>query len=239
MGADAWVDEFRVRGFAAFGQLLEPDEVAALREEYDRVFAEARRSERFRNLAAEGAEMLQIMQVCERSLPFRRLLYDARLLDRVEAVLGPNIMLFHDQALYKPARTGGPIFWHQDNAYWQCRPANLVSIWLTLDDVTRDNGAMQLIPGSHLRPAHHEASRDTAALLDSGGEVDEAEAVVVELPAGGAMLHHCQTLHHTAPNTTDRQRRAFAIHYMAPGTRGRDGEVIPVGFAHPMLRMAI
>jgi phytanoyl-CoA hydroxylase len=239
MGADAWVDEFRLRGFAAFGRLLEADEIAALREEYDRVFAEARESARFRNLAAEGAEMLQIMQVCERSLPFRRLLYEARLLDRVEAVLGPNIMLFHDQALYKPARTGGPIFWHQDNAYWQCRPANLVSVWLTLDDVTRENGAMQLIPGSHLRPARHEQSRGSAALLDSGGEVDEAEAVVVELPAGGAMLHHCQTLHHTAPNTTARQRRAFAIHYMAPGTRGRDGEVIRVGFAHPMLRMSI
>ena len=56
--------------------------------------------------------MLQIMQCCERSTHFRQLLYDGRILDIAEDLLGPNIQLFHDQALYKPARDGGSVFWH-------------------------------------------------------------------------------------------------------------------------------
>jgi ectoine hydroxylase-related dioxygenase (phytanoyl-CoA dioxygenase family) len=239
------IDFFALNGYVAYGPMLDAAEVAELREEYDRVFAEAERDGRFRNLSGDAGSgeapqrMLQIMQMCERSLPFRRLLYHPRILDAVQSLLGPNLMLFHDQALYKPARTGGPILWHQDNAYWRCAPANLVSCWLTLDDVDEANGAMQVIPGSHLRPVHHETSVVTNALLESNLEGREAEAHVVELPAGGCMFHHCQTLHHTAPNRTERPRRAFAIHFMPPGTRDRNGEILRVSFAHPMLRACL
>jgi ectoine hydroxylase-related dioxygenase (phytanoyl-CoA dioxygenase family) len=78
-------------------------------------------------------------------------------------------------------------------------------------------------------------------LEDDEIAVLRSKAVAIELPAGGAMIHHCQTLHYTAPNTTDRQRRAFAIHFMTPGTRrtrqDTDG-VIDVSFANPILRSA-
>jgi len=237
--------EFFMRnGYVACGKILADEEIEALRGEYDAVFAEARRSGSYRNLSISGSEdteggeaVYQIMQMCERNLAFRRLVYDTRILDHVEALLGPNIMLFHDQALFKPAHTGGPVHWHQDNAYWRCTPANLVSCWLTLDDVDEQNGAMQVIPGSHLAPAGHERSETSSALLQS--KVDGAGAEVIALPAGGAMLHHCQTLHYTAPNRTDRQRRAFAIHFMTPGTRSHGGEPMRVGFEPPMLRMRI
>ena len=158
--------------------------------------------------------------------------YDDRILDMVEDLIGPNIQLFHDQALFKPARHGGPALWHQDNAYWHCSPPNLVSCWLTLDDVDIHNGAMQFLPEEHERLA------DNSALLDLGDKVDSSKAVVVPLPAGGVTLHHCQTLHYTAPNVTDRQRRAFAIHFMNPGTRSlRD--IIWMWFEQPMLRMRV
>lgn len=237
----AQADFFFENGYLRLGKILEDAEIELLRREYDRVFAEVNA----RNLSVGGAEsgkaggkqMLQIMQVCERNIHFRKLLYDARILDCVQDLIGPNIMLFHDQALFKPARTGGAVFWHQDNAYWKCSPANLVSCWLTLDEAVKENGAMQVIPGSHLKPARHGATATSDVLMET--EVDEARAVVVELPAGGAMLHHCQTLHYTQPNETERQRRAFAIHFMNPGTRGADGKIIEVGLTHPMLRMRI
>jgi ectoine hydroxylase-related dioxygenase (phytanoyl-CoA dioxygenase family) len=184
--------------------------------------------------------MLQIMQMCERNIHFRKLIYDDRILDIVEDLIGPNIQLFHDQALFKPARHGGPVFWHQDNGYWKCAPANLISCWLTLDDVDLHNGAMQVIPGSHLHPLEHEKSKSTNILFDIESKIDSSKAVVIDLPAGGVMFHHCQTLHYTAPNTTGRQRRAFAIHFMPPGTRSlRTGEYLGVSFGRPMLRMRL
>lgn len=237
------IESFRSEGFVVIGKLLDDGHLEELREEYDLIFAEARETQKLRNLSAtdglptEGdeEEMLQIMQMCERSLLFRQLLFNDRILDIAEDLIGPNLQLFHDQALYKPAHRGGPIFWHQDNAYWKCIPANLVSCWLTLDDVDAANGAMHLLPGSHLQPLTHERAD---VLLDSGSQIDQSRAVVVELPAGGVMFHHCQTAHHTPPNTTDRQRRAFAVHFMAPGTRSAPtGDFMPVSFGRPILRM--
>jgi ectoine hydroxylase-related dioxygenase (phytanoyl-CoA dioxygenase family) len=253
------IDSFWTNGFLRVGKLLEDDEIELLRREYDRVFELARAGQgSFRNLSVDQTDdhdddhddepkstdkveqqMLQIMQMCERNIHFRRLVYNERILDVVEDLIGPNIQLFHDQALYKPAYHGGPVHWHQDNAYWKCTPSNLVSAWLTLDDVDVDNGAMQFLPGSHLRPVGHERSQ-TSVLLDSSSHVDESQKVVVELPAGGVAIHHCQTLHYTAPNTTPRQRRAFAIHFMTPGTRSmRTNETLHVSFGRPLLRMRL
>ena len=184
------VDAFHTHGYLKLGRLLDAATIELLRREYDREFERARSgATSFRNLAIDDtddvaakneadAQMLQITQMCERNLHFRRLLYHEAILDCVEDLIGPNIQLFHDQALYKPAHHGGPVFWHQDNAYWQCLPANLVSCWMTLDDVTVDNGAMQVIPGSHVRALEHEHAASTNALLDNaerGGQ----------LPSGG------------------------------------------------------
>ncbi len=241
------VDQFRIQGYLALGKVFEDELVAQLRGEYDRLFADARGEGTYRNLAspdvkdgAEPAQMLQIMQMCERSLLFRRLLFHERLLDVAEDLIGPNIQLFHDQALFKPAHHGGAVLWHQDNAYWKCAPANLVSCWLTLDEVDVSNGAMHVIPGSHLRPVAHPPAPDGSVLLDIEQEVDTGAAVVIPLPAGGAMVHHCQTVHYTPPNHTDRQRRAFVIHFMPPGTwSAHRNEYIPVSFSNPILRMRV
>ena len=243
------VDQFQLRGYVVIGKLLDDEMIEVLRAEYDRLFAEARQTGQYRNLSIGDTDdldeknnadeqMLQIMQMCERSLDFRQLLYDERILDIAEDLIGPNIQLFHDQALYKPAHHGGSVFWHQDNAYWQCVPANLVSCWLTLDDVNVDNGAMHLMPGSHLTPQDHDRTRKGGSLLDIGDQVDQAQAAIADLPAGGVLFHHCQTLHYTPPNNTERQRRAFAIHFMPPGTRrATSGESLHVSFARPLLRM--
>ncbi len=248
---DNQVASFWETGFLNVGKVLDDELIAILRTEYDQEFGLGRAGERpVRNLAVSKAsddhteedkqEMLQFMHIHEYNVHFNRLIYHTRILDIIEDILGPNLQLYHDQALYKPARHGGPIFWHQDNAYWQCRPANIVSCWITLDDVVLENGAMQFIPGSHLRPMSHASAQGSNVLLDMGSQTSDAQAVVVELPAGGATLHHCQTLHRTAPNTTDRQRRAYAVHYMTPGTiSARTNEKFNVSLSNPMVRMSI
>lgn len=243
------IDFFWENGYLSYGKVLSDEQIELLRREYDIEFDKAWQKNDLRNLAiSDGADaetkksapvqMLQIMQMCERNIHFRRLCYEAKILDVVQDLIGPNLLLFHDQALFKPAHTGGAVFWHQDNAYGKCRPATLVSCWLTLDDVDKDNGAMQVIPGSHLKPILHEQKEETNALQEIKG-VDENAAKVIDLPAGGCMFHHCQTLHYTQPNTTERQRRAFAIHFMPPGTRAANGEIMRAGFSHPVLRMNV
>lgn len=232
-------------GFLPWRTVLTDQELVTLRAEYDRVLAEASADRAARDLARDGAtggegsgrRMLQVMQVCERSLLFRRLIHDERILAPIRALLGPNLQLFHDQALCKPARDGGEVSWHQDNGYWTCRPATLISCWLTLDDADADNGAMQFIPGSHLIEAPHVQSSTTTALLEV--VVDRTQAITVPLPAGACLFHHCQTLHYTAPNHSERQRRAFVIHVMTPGTTQANGTRMPAGWSRPILGLAM
>lgn len=248
------IDFFHAQGYLPWGPILDDAELESLRREYDREFALAADTGEYRNLSVSDTpdkqvkenashKMLQIMQMGDRNMHFRKLWYNAKFLDIVADLIGPNIQLFHDQALFKPAHHGGPVFWHQDNAYWKCRPASLISVWITLDDVKRENGAMQVIPQSHLKPVWHAQAEGTNALLDleKSGAIDKEKIVVVDLPAGGCMFHHCQTLHYTQPNETPNQRRAFIMHYMPLGTRHeyRAGAIIPNSFSNPVLRLAV
>jgi phytanoyl-CoA hydroxylase len=246
------IDFFHENGYLRWGKLLDDAQIELLRREYDAEFEKENREKGGATALHDPSaspeqrqkwKMLQIINMLERNIHFRRLDYDPRILDIVEDLIGPNIQLFHDQALYKPAFHGGPVSWHQDNAYWHCKPANLVSCWITLDDVVRENGAMQVIPGSHLKPVWHGeiGSQGHGVLFDVEKHVDKRKAVVIDLPAGGVMFHHCQTLHYTAPNETPNQRRAFAIHFMVPGTRSESPHVkdLSVGFSRPILRMRI
>lgn len=230
------VDFYSQNGYLKYGPILDAATLETLRREYDAEFSgpRARRLTEGDDKPQDGRAVLQIMQLCERNIEFRRLLYHADILDVLTDLMGPNIQLFHDQGLFKPPHTGGRIPWHQDNGYMKCSPASVISCWLTLDDVERDNGAMQVIPGSHLKAVYQKSS----GLLMEVENVDESKAVVIDLPAGGCMFHHCQTLHYTAPNTTDRQRRAIAIHFMPTGTIA-DNKPMPVSFKHPLLRARI
>ncbi len=237
------IEQFKRDGYLNIDKRLIDDEhLTVLREHYDRLFDQKRGTvgEGLRNLAVvedsessenqdSDEEMLQIMEMWRYDDEYRKLLYHAPLLDIAESLIGSDIQLFHDQALYKPAFHGGEVFWHQDNAYWQCVPPNLVSIWIALDDADEENGCMNVIPGSYLEglETHGRAESEKGnvpALLQVKADVNRA--IPVPVKAGCAMVHHCMTLHQTNPNRSRRDRRAMVIHYMQTGTRNRDGVVM-------------
>jgi len=237
------IERFHEVGYLPIRQrLLDDDHLSRLRERYDALFSAKRqtRGQGLRNIAVVGAsessedadtseEMLQIMEMWSFDDEYRNLLYHKPLLDVAESLIGPDIQLFHDQALYKPARNGGEVPWHQDNGYWRCDPPELVSIWIALDDADEQNGCMNMVPGSHRLGAvgHGRAQTDRGqlpALLSV--DVDAAKAVPVPIKAGHGLVHHCQTLHQTNPNRSSRDRRAMVIHYMKAGTRNANGQVM-------------
>jgi phytanoyl-CoA hydroxylase len=135
--------------------------------------------------------------------------------------------------------------WHQDNAYWRCQPANLLSCWIALDDVSEDNGALRMVPGSFTTglegismPSGHREDGDAYRRqhIDPIFDVSQAETLA-PLPAGGAVFHHCRCLHSSLPNHTERQRRAIVVHLMAPGTAGADGSAFASSWHRPILRL--
>ena len=146
---------------------------------------------------------------------------DPVILDVVEDLLGPEVVLYNTQAVPKNAFHGSPEPWHQDSAYFPIRPMNLVSCWIAIDEATVQNGCMRFIPGSHkLGLAEHSTGRLMSGA--SGGTpaavqeivVDASKAIAVPLRPGHGSLHHSLTHHGTPPNHTPFRRRAIISHYM-------------------------
>ncbi len=87
-------------------------------------------------------------------LALYELIFDARILDAVESVLGPDILCWGSSLFVKEAGDPGFVAWHQDSYYWDLEPADVCSAWIAFAPSLRENGAMQVIPGSHRGGAH-------------------------------------------------------------------------------------
>jgi phytanoyl-CoA hydroxylase len=229
---------FQENGYLNIGPALTPAELETAGVAYDRIFGATDKPASYRNLGQkEGEEVskgavLQIIDMWRLDSIFEQLLHKEELLDIIEGLMGhPNIRLYHDQALFKPALHGDIVPWHQDNGYWRLEPAAAMSMWIALDDADEENGCMWVIPGSHRagEVGHQRAGQYVAQLK---ANADETLAVSVPLRAGSAMIHHCRTLHMTKPNHTPRQRRAWVMHYMPADTK-QNGEYVA---QRPLLR---
>jgi ectoine hydroxylase-related dioxygenase (phytanoyl-CoA dioxygenase family) len=147
-----------------------------------------------------------------------------RILDAVEDVIGPDILCWSSSFFIKNARDPGYVSWHQDSTYWGLEPPDIITAWVALSDSTLANGAMRVVPRTHqMDQAPH---RDTFAadnLLSRGQEimvdVDDRQAVALELKAGEMSLHHVRLIHGSDPNPSDTRRIGFAIRYIPTRVR--------------------
>ncbi len=148
---------------------------------------------------------------------FARFARDPRVLTRFRAVVGEPVRLFRDAFMWKPARVGSAKPYHQDSAYWQIEPMTLCSLWVALEDATVENGCMRVIPGSHTQGVIEHHHLEDYRVTDD--VVDASKEVVVEMKKGSALFFHSLLLHATAPNTSDRSRRAMIVSAMGPDHR--------------------
>ena len=137
----------------------------------------------------------------------------------MEGAIGPDLILWSSHLFCKPPGEGREVPWHQDGHYWPIRPLATCSVWVALDDVTLENGAMGWVPGSHASQrlyTHHTDSRGELALnqvLDSG-QVDLDRARYNQLEAGQLSLHDVHLVHGSPPNRSPRRRAGLALRYM-------------------------
>ena len=150
-------------------------------------------------------------------------LYAAAMSRRLHAcldrILGTGRVLFQDMALIKPPRIGGAKRWHQDASYFRVSDPNLiVGVWIALDPATRENGCMEVIPGSHLAgPAIHRPETDVNECSIRPDQMRVKDRIAIELEPGDALVFHALLHHFTAPNCSDRRRRAVQFHYNQVG----------------------
>ena len=150
-------------------------------------------------------------------------------LDAVESVLGPNVLVWSSQWFPKLPHDKAFVSWHQDAAYWGLTPPNVVTAWIALTPSRSASGCLCVVPGSHrgeLLP-----QRETYAesnMLSRGQEiavaVNPADAVMLELEPGQFSLHHVGIVHGSGPNESDMPRIGLAVRYISPDVVQQGGE---------------
>ena len=174
------------------------------------------------------ASLLALLEPGESSKEIRewhessRFLYDIcmhpAILDPVEDLLGSDFNLWASNFFIKEPRTSESVTWHQDAYYWPLEPIESLTVWLAIDDVDEENGAMEVIPGSHrdgIRPHNRiEGSADSVLALEAElGNMDPQSAVPICLSAGQFSIHDDQLLHGSPANPSARRRAGLTVRY--------------------------
>ncbi len=146
-----------------------------------------------------------------------------KVLDVVEALIGPDILLYDVTYIIKEPHTDAHVSWHQDLTFWGLSDDAQVSMWLALSPATQASGCMRMIPGSHAGGvAEHDTKPDENNVLLQGQTVlgvDEAHAVMCPLEPGEASFHHGWVLHASMPNLSDDRRIGLNVQFVAPHVR--------------------
>ncbi|MFZ0544961.1 MAG: phytanoyl-CoA dioxygenase family protein [Candidatus Promineifilaceae bacterium] len=157
-------------------------------------------------------------------------------LNIVEPLIGPNIGLWSSHFIAKEPYIGRATPWHEDSAYWNGRFDRLdqiVTVWLALDLVDRENGCMRVIPGTHHNGFSEYEAVDTSTNT-FGSEIradliDESKAVYFELQPNTCSLHDGRIIHGAEANASPRRRAGYTMRYFsmamklnpeAPGNKG-------------------
>ncbi len=204
------ISQYKKAGYTIVPGFFAPREAAALKSEVERWIAAGLPRD---VSVAEGKRNLQLIPLWPHSRLFRALPFHPRVLTAVSALLGDPVVKILDQMFYKPPGDGMGTNWHTDNAYFRIpRPIRGCAMWIAIDDATRENGALKVVPGVYKRELPHVRDPDSDHHIRT--HLDESSAVHCELAAGGVVFFCFGTPHATGPNPTSRPRAGVGVHFV-------------------------
>jgi chlorinating enzyme len=154
---------------------------------------------------------------------FEWLLAD-EVLDLIEPILGPDIVLFSSHFICKPSGDGRRVPWHEDSSYWKGLlepPLDVVTVWLALDRSDQENGCMRVIPGSHMLGGYSEyepvddKDNNVFGTQITATQFDESKAIDLVLDSNHASLHDGRIMHASEPNLSTRRRCGYTMRYFS------------------------
>ena len=204
------IDQYARDGYIAPLRILSQDDTAA----FGRRVAEVE--------AAGGLQGADQTKFYLRYPWVHALATDPRLLDMVEDLIGPDIMLYHNTAWFKEGSDGAYVSWHQDNTYFGHDPCEVLTAWFAITPSTEMSGCMRFLPGTHkLGQLPLMAPEiDGGNMLTSGQTVEFDAATVDPVPIvlqpGEISIHHAFLIHGSLPNRAGARRMGMTFIYHAP-----------------------
>lgn len=211
------LDHYRDNGFIRPQSLLTAAEAARYRAACEDSCIEVERKTHGRHPNARVKPYLLFPWAAE-------LVRHPKLLDMLEAIIGPDILVFHTTVWIKEGGSDSFVPWHQDGTYFGLEPFEQITAWVALTRSTREMGCLRFLPGSHREGQVQHRDTDDEKLMLSRGQtiqrrMDEAGAVHVEFQPGEVSFHHTLAMHTSGPNRSTERRIGIGISYIPAHVR--------------------
>jgi ectoine hydroxylase-related dioxygenase (phytanoyl-CoA dioxygenase family) len=151
----ALVERYRTAGYVVVENVVDPSDLrGALGALHGTGAGKPTRHDRYNQQGQ--VDFSKISNLAKTLEEFRTLASTPAVVEVVQALIGQKALIFRDVVVNKPPQTGASLDYHQDSAYWDVEPQELVSAWFTFRDVNTRNGCLRVIPGSHMRKYPHD-----------------------------------------------------------------------------------
>jgi ectoine hydroxylase-related dioxygenase (phytanoyl-CoA dioxygenase family) len=151
------------------------------------------------------------------SAAFRNVMQESAMVDMVADLIGPHVKFHHCKINLKLPGSHTEVGYHQDFAYTPHSNDDVVTALLMLDDMTPENGCLQVVPGSHRGPIYSlfDGERFTGFIAPAIAQELKAEQLPVTGPAGSVCLMHTRLAHGSDANRSQRPRGLYICVYSA------------------------
>ena len=216
------IEFYNEKGYVGVESVLSADEVAELGRVTDEFVEKSRtvtENDEVFDLepahTSESPKLRRLKNPTAQHPVYERTWRDDRILDMVAQLIGPAFRSNGTKLNVKSGEAGSPVEWHQDWAFYPHSNDDILAVGVAIDDMTRENGCLMIMPGSHKGKIynHHQDGCFIGAVTEE--DYDDSEAELVELKAGGISIHHVRALHGSLPNTTKNPRRLLLLQYCA------------------------
>lgn len=224
MLTDDQVKQFQKKGYLVFERLIQGEKLSYYKGVFDDLVEQGRSLVKEQphwtlELDETGKPrpglLHKVQGVCVVDERVLELAKESAILDRVEALVGPDIDAFGTKFFPKLPHGGTSTHWHQDNYYFGTNSDRIISCGIYLEDADTENGCLRVIPESHLEMEIVEHTKNPA-MHGSWTDVDESQAIDLVIPAGTVVVFSANLLHGSNDNFSDRTRYSTAWHYL-PG----------------------
>ena len=163
---------------------------------------------------------------------------NAHTVDYCAELLGPNIRFHHGKVNSKLPGSATAVKWHQDFLFQPMTNDDMITCLLFLDDVTLENGPLEVIPASHQGPLypHWHDGIFTGAIDERIIEPQRDKIMKCTGRAGAVCLMHVNLLHGSAPNLSDGPRTLYITTYYAEDAIELSPNHLPSRFTHALVR---
>ena len=218
------IDDYERDGVIRVRSLFSAAEVSAIRAELERYMDQdlASRPADARTFEPDGKTVRNLWRLEVHHPALLPMVEKPEIGALVSKLVHGEPLLVGVETFNKPARVGSGVPYHQDNAYFCQTPPDMLTIWIAMDAVTMANGPVYYVRGSHktgMLPTKLSGVKGNSIGLAEAPDVPLDEQFCGLLEPGDALIHQCETIHHSAPNTSDLPRLGLLLVYRGKHTQ--------------------